>query len=78
MKLGEEADSVTIEIDDDGRGLPPDFDLEADRSLGLQIVQTLVEDDLGGRFELKDGGGVQAIVAFPKVSLGGESWEELE
>ncbi len=78
VKLREEADSVTIEIDDDGRGLPPDFDLEVDRSLGLQIVQTLVEDDLGGRFELKDGGGVQAIVSFPKVSLGGESWEELE
>lgn len=78
VKLREEADSVTIEIDDDGRGLPPDFDLEADRSLGLQIVQTLVEDDLGGRFELKDGGGVRAIVTFPKVSLGGESWEELE
>ncbi len=78
VKLREEADSVTIEIDDDGRGLPPDFDLEADRSLGLQIVQTLVEDDLGGRFELKDGGGVKAIVTFPKVSLGGESWEEVE
>ncbi len=78
VELQEEADSVTIEIDDDGRGLPPDFDLEANRSLGLQIVQTLVEDDLGGRFELKDGGGVQAIVTFPKVNLGGESWEEVE
>lgn len=78
VKLHEEADSVTIEIDDDGRGLPPDFDLEADSSLGLQIVQTLVEDDLGGRFELKDGGGVQAIVTFPKATLGGESWEEVE
>jgi len=78
VKLWEEADSVTVEIDDDGRGLPPDFDLEADSSLGLQIVQTLVEDDLGGRFELKDGGGVKAIVTFPKVTLGGENWEELE
>jgi two-component sensor histidine kinase len=62
---------VTLIISDSGKGLPDGFDLERDSHLGLTIVQTLVKDDLRGRFELRDGDGVQAIVTFPKIPLGG-------
>jgi len=41
-----------LEIEDDGVGLSPDFDLKNTDSLGLKIVQTMVETDLGGKFEL--------------------------
>lgn len=41
-----------LEITDDGNGLPTGFDMRKTDSLGLKIVQTMVEADLGGRFEL--------------------------
>jgi two-component sensor histidine kinase len=71
VQLADEGDGVTITIQDDGVGLPADFDREQAESLGLQIVQTLVEHDLRGQFELKGGDGVRAVVSFPKL-IGGE------
>jgi len=56
-----------IDILDDGEGLPPAFDLEQSHSLGLRIVQTLVED-LNGHFELlSNGRGTRALVRFPRI-----------
>jgi two-component sensor histidine kinase len=79
VNLQDNGDSVVIAVADDGQGLPDDFSLEQADSLGLQIVQTLVQDDLKGRFELREGGGVSAIVTFPKQTLGGEgTWRERE
>lgn len=69
VSLRETPDSMLIEIRDDGEGLPPGFDLRSHSSLGLQIVQTLVRDDLKGQFELRNGQGVTAVVAFPRWQL---------
>jgi len=66
VKLRDEGDRVVISVEDDGQGLPEGFSLGHLDSLGLQIVQTLVRDDLKGEFELKGGDGVRAIVTFPK------------
>jgi two-component sensor histidine kinase len=66
VRLGENDDCMTIEIADDGVGLPHDFDLASTSSLGLQIVQTLVRDDLRGQLELRNGNGVTACISFPK------------
>ena len=66
VKLVEQGDSLCIEIQDDGRGLPPDFDTVRDGGLGLQIVRSLVREDLKGEFELSNGQGVHAVVSFPK------------
>lgn len=77
VKLEDGADQVTMAIEDDGRGLPIDFNLSEDASLGLRIVQTLVEEDLKGQFQIQGGRGVQASVTFPKTHLGkSEPWEE--
>jgi two-component sensor histidine kinase len=78
VQLIDEGDGVTLTIQDDGIGLPADFDRERAESLGLQIVQTLVEHDLRGQFELKGGDGVRAVVSFPKLVGGDEIWNELE
>jgi two-component sensor histidine kinase len=43
---------LRVTVQDDGRGLPADFDLEGSTSLGLSIVRTLVESELGGRIEM--------------------------
>jgi two-component sensor histidine kinase len=66
VKLAEQGDSLCIEIQDDGRGLPDDFDIVRHGGLGLQIVRSLVREDLKGEFELTNGQGVHAVVSFPK------------
>jgi two-component sensor histidine kinase len=52
-------------VKDDGVGLPPGFDLQKAKSLGLKIVQTVVQSDLKGTFTLEprtDGQGTEARV----------------
>lgn len=67
VNLTDHGDSVKIEVADNGGGLPSDFDLGQDVSLGLRIVQSLATEDLRGRFDLKNfGEGTLAIVEFPK------------
>ncbi len=80
VTLTDLGDAVQLEVSDDGDGLPPDFAPQTSSSLGLQIVHTLVMDDLKGalRFESgaqggENGGpaagaltGARATVVFPK------------
>ena len=58
---------LTVTVTDSGAGLPLGFDLENTTSLGLQIVRTLVEGELGGRISLRPrtGGGTIAVVDLP-------------
>jgi two-component sensor histidine kinase len=66
VRLLKTDDSMSIEIEDDGEGLPEDFD-PADGGLGLEIIRTLAQDDLKGQFLLEgDGEGVRAVVSFPR------------
>ena len=43
--------SCTIKVEDDGVGLPENFDLKSNSNLGLQIVRTLAESELKGTLE---------------------------
>ena len=57
-----------VTVDDDGRGLPDGFDLEAATNLGLSIVRTLVESELGGQLSLGSapgGAGTRVVVDVP-------------
>jgi len=61
---------LTVTVADEGRGLPADFDSDSDTTsgLGLQIVRTLVESELGGRITLQPGShgrGCDATVGVP-------------
>jgi two-component system, sensor histidine kinase PdtaS len=55
-------DRLRLRVSDDGMGMPPDFDV--DQSLGLSIVSTLVESELGGSltFERRPGGGTTVAI----------------
>lgn len=55
--------NLTIVVSDDGVGLPPGFSLASASGLGLQIVRTLIEGDLGGELQLRErsGGGTEAV-----------------
>ncbi len=81
IALEDLGDEVRITLLDNGLGLPSDFDPDKSRTLGLQIVYTLVTDDLKGRLQFEqvtgdDTGaaeGTRAIVTFPKRSINIES-----
>jgi two-component sensor histidine kinase len=67
-------DGLQVSIEDDGRGLPADFDPTGEGSLGIAIVRTLVESELGGRiaFGPAPGGGPgPGTTATVTVPLGG-------
>jgi two-component system, sensor histidine kinase PdtaS len=72
VTLQDEGDAVIVRVRDDGSGLPESFSLVSADSLGLQIVQTLVREDLKGTIDMCNGDGVEAIVSFPKSAFGGE------
>lgn len=59
---------VTMTVSDDGRGLPPDFTGHVQANLGVQIIRTLIEEDLGGTFRIamRADGGTAATLVIPK------------
>lgn len=53
ITLQDLGDAVELVVEDDGNGLPADFGVKPSNSLGLQIVHTLVTDDLKGKLRLE-------------------------
>ena len=53
-------------IEDNGVGLPPHLDIQNTETLGLQLVDTLI-DQLDGSLELENTGGVKFTIKFPKA-----------
>jgi len=60
VRILKEDEMTSLEYYDDGRGLPPNFQ----KNLGLQIVSTLVEEDLNGTLELSSHKGTLARISF--------------
>jgi len=56
---------ITVEVRDNGVGLPEDFDPERAGSLGMRIIRNLVRTDLKGRFSVHTDGGTTATIVFP-------------
>lgn len=57
---------IRISVKNDGKPLPEGFDLRSHQRLGLQIVETLVHNDLCGKLTLTSGDYTEALVTFPK------------
>jgi signal transduction histidine kinase len=60
-----------VSVEDNGAGLPEGFSLDAHASLGLQIVRTLVEAELGGQLTIapRPGGGTSVRVGLPVKAI---------
>ncbi|MDB9519260.1 histidine kinase dimerization/phosphoacceptor domain -containing protein [Roseofilum reptotaenium CS-1145] len=58
--------TLSLLVQDDGRGLPENFDLEEIDSLGLQLVQNLVEQ-LEGNLRLMGEQGTYVKITFPWI-----------
>jgi two-component sensor histidine kinase len=59
---------LRLRVQDDGHGLPEDFDPETDLGLGLDIVRTTVTEDMRGKFfidPVKRGPGTRVQVTIP-------------
>ncbi|MER3437606.1 MAG: hypothetical protein C4346_08470 [Chloroflexota bacterium] len=57
---------ATIEVENDGLRLPPDFNPQTSRGLGMRIIQRLVSSDLRGDFRLQPSEtGTVASITFP-------------
>jgi two-component sensor histidine kinase len=61
--------NLTVTVADQGRGLPATFDSSEQGGLGLQIVRTLVESELGGRLALRPGAGGRGCDASVELPL---------
>lgn len=63
---------LVVTVRDTGKGLPDGFDVTQAGNLGLQIVRTLVEGELGGTFQMAPGseGGTCVTLDIP---LAGEN-----
>nr|WP_130492619.1 histidine kinase N-terminal domain-containing protein [Motilibacter rhizosphaerae] len=57
---------LTVQVRDDGVGLPEGFDLERSANLGLRIVAGMVKTELRGELvlERREGGGTSAVVSL--------------
>jgi two-component sensor histidine kinase len=65
IRLGHGPKEYVVEVSDDGVGLPA----PRAANLGLDIVKTLVHDDLRGKLEFTSTRrGTQAVVRMPKSS----------
>jgi two-component sensor histidine kinase len=62
----EEDRDLRLVVTNDGTRLPEGFDVRKNHNLGLQIVDSLVHDDLHGNFTLESGEQITATVVFPK------------
>ena len=56
---------LRLTVRDDGVGLPAGFDPATSSHLGLEIVRTLVEDDLRGTLALRAGTGTSVVITVP-------------
>lgn len=57
---------LTLIIADDGRGLPPDFDIYTANSLGLKLVARLLRSQLKGTIEIDGENGAKFTLKFPE------------
>ena len=66
--LEEKDETIYLRIEDNGIGLPKDFDMMKTDTLGLQLVSTLVEQ-LDGEITVRNHQGTKYLITFGKVKL---------
>jgi len=57
---------VELKVSDNGVGMPKGLDYRRTKSLGLQLVNTLVKDQLGGEIELNIDKGTEFKITFSR------------
>lgn len=65
FSLAQQGKDCHLEYHDDGCGLPEGFAWQGGNSLGLQLINTLIVDDLGGQVYFSSGSGVHVHMRIP-------------
>ena len=60
-------DKIELAVSDDGIGIPEDLDFRNTESLGLQLVTTLVENQLQGEIKLNRAEGTEFQIKFNEL-----------
>ncbi len=55
---------INLTVSDDGVGLPPGFDIDTTRTLGLRLIKILTEDQLEGTLEVISKEGTTFNIEF--------------
>jgi two-component sensor histidine kinase len=65
-------DELSVQVKDNGSGLPADFSIDKTTSLGLSIVRGLVKSQLGGKIRMYNSGGtvVELVVPVSRAESG--------
>lgn len=63
VTVEEENRNVTINVRDNGSGLPDGFDAGASQGFGLMLV-SMISEQLGGSFTIRNDNGTRCTVAF--------------
>jgi two-component sensor histidine kinase len=61
---------INLRVSDNGVGFPPDLDFRQTESLGLQLVNILINDELGGSIELDSRNGTKFELRFIRPTAG--------
>lgn len=61
--MGKSGFNYILELSDNGKGIPEEIGLESSNSLGLQLVNILVEQ-IDGEIELKRDKGTEFKISF--------------
>ena len=70
IKIREREGRMAILVEDDGRGIPDDWDIETAESLGIQLVYTLTEQ-LDGDIESAERRGTKYLITFDRIKTTG-------
>ncbi|MFH1615943.1 MAG: histidine kinase dimerization/phosphoacceptor domain -containing protein [Planctomycetota bacterium] len=67
-----EKNQIELVISDNGVGIPDKLDFRKTESLGLQLINTLVKDQLDGAIELDKSAGTKFKITFKETIGGGK------
>ena len=62
----DKGDNFILEVSDDGVGLPDDIDIKQTKSLGMRLVNSLV-DQLDGTVEVDGSSGTRFVIKFQEL-----------
>lgn len=67
VEISVDKEYLHLNIQDNGKGFPPDFDWRKQKGLGLKIVEALIEKDLRGNFRfVSNSEGALAVLVIPR------------
>jgi PAS domain S-box-containing protein len=77
IQLYNQEQTVYISIADNGSGLPEDFDIDRDKTLGNTLLKTLVKQLNGSYQYISDEGGTTFTLCFQKENIKGSAGADL-